>query len=97
MPHFVRPPFGLPNHSLWIVPILAGIICGCLLALLANSVTELCLSSASKAATVAAAADPKPAIALRKTARYEAVRSNWQHYRESHGISRKVVSSAATR
>ena len=84
MPQFIRHPVGPVAHSTWIVPILAGIVIGCLLAVIANSLKEMrWASSAAKATSEVAATDPKPAASVRKSVRYEAVRSNWKHYRES--------------
>jgi hypothetical protein len=79
MPHIITR--HSPNHSTWIVPIVAGILIGCLLAVIANSVKDIRWASYnSRTDIVPALTDPKPA-ADRKPERYEAVRSNWQRYR----------------
>ena len=83
MPQLIRQHVN-PPHSTWIIPILAGILIGCLLAFLANYLKETrWASNAVKAVSVVPAPDPQPAAEIRKPARYEAVRSNWRQYRES--------------
>jgi hypothetical protein len=84
MPQLIRHPVGPVAHSTWIVPIVAGILIGCLLAVIANSLKEMrWTSGAVKAPSAVAASDPKRAVEVRKPVRYEAVRSNWKQYRES--------------
>ena len=88
MPQFIRHHVNSDNHNTthitWVLPILTGLLIGCLLAFIANLfLKEMRLASNSTGAAleVSAASEPKPPTEFKKPARYEAIKSNWQQYR----------------
>ena len=84
MPQFIRHHVNADTRITWVLPILTGLLIGCLLAFIANLfLKEMRLTSnaAGDPFAVSAASAPKPATELKKSARYEAVKSNWAKYR----------------
>jgi hypothetical protein len=81
MPQFIRHHVNADTRITWVLPILTGLLIGCLLAFIANLfLKEMRLTSNSTDDPFAASAS-KPATELKKPARYEAVKSNWAKYR----------------
>ena len=84
MPQFIRHHVDPDTHntvtySIWALPILAGILVGCLLAFLANVYLKETRWASSAAFEVSAA--PESKLAPKKPVRYEAIISNWEKYR----------------
>ena len=84
MPQFIRHHVNADTRITWVLPILTGLLIGCLLAFIANLfLKEMRLTSdaAGDPFAVSSASAPKTASDLKKPARYEAIKSNWQQYR----------------
>ena len=84
MPQFIRHHVDHDTRIAWVLPILTGLLIGCLLAFIANLfLKEMRLTSndTGDAFELSAASESKPPPEFRKPARYEAVKSNWQQYR----------------
>jgi hypothetical protein len=79
MPQFIRHHVNPVPRITWVLPILAGILIGCLLAFLANFYLKEARSGSDPA--VSSAPESKPPPGFKKPVRYEAVKSNWQQYR----------------
>ena len=80
MPQFIRHPVNHDTRIAWVLPILTGLLIGCLLAFIANLFLKemrLMANDSGDAFEVSTASAPK----LQKPARYETVKSNWQQYR----------------
>ena len=84
MPQIIRHHVDHDTRISWVLPILTGLLIGCLLAFIANLFLKemrLTADDTGDAFEVSTASAPKPASVLKKPARYEAVKSNWQQYR----------------
>ena len=85
MPQFIRHHVHHNDTRIaWVLPILTGLLIGCLLAFIANLFLKemrLTANDTGDAFEVSVAPESKPATELKKPARYEAVKSNWQQYR----------------
>lgn len=83
MPQFIRHHINSNSHTNrinWILPVLTGLLIGCLLAFVANLFLKemrLTYNDNGDAFEVSAESPPK----VQKPGRYEAVKSNWQQYR----------------
>ena len=92
MPQFIRHHVNPDTHntdtySTWTLPILAGILVGCLLAFLVNfylKETRWGSSAARTAFAFSAAPESKPNAEIKKPVRYEAIISNWKQYRSAN-------------
>ena len=91
MPQFIRHHVNSDNHNTthitWVLPILTGLLIGCLLAFIANLyLKEMRFASNSTGATleVSAAPESKPPPEFKKPVRYEAIKSNWAKYRSAN-------------
>jgi hypothetical protein len=79
MPQSIRHHLNHATRISWILPILTGLLIGCLLALIANLfLKEMRLTSNVTGVPSVASA---PATELKKPARYQAIKSNWEQYR----------------
>ena len=84
MPQFIRHYVNHDTRIAWVLPILTGLLIGCLLAFIANLFLKemrLTANDSADAFEVSTASAPKPPTELKKPARYEGVKSNWQQYR----------------
>ena len=84
MPQLIRHHVNADTRITWVLPILTGLLIGCLLAFIANLfLKEMRLTSNASDDPFAVSAAPasKPATELKKPARYGAVKSNWAKYR----------------
>ena len=86
MPQFIRRHVNSDTRANWALPILAGILVGCLLALIANYyLKEMRWASSARAPfVVSAAPESKPSLEIKKPVRYEAIISNWTQYRSAN-------------
>jgi hypothetical protein len=84
MPQFIRHHVIADTHNNWALPILAGILIGCLLAFVVNFFLKEARRESSAAQApfaVSAVPESKPAAEFKKAVRYEAIISNWKQYR----------------
>jgi len=84
MPQVVRHHVHPGTRITWVLPILTGLLIGCLLAFVANLFmreARLASNAAGSAFEASAAPESKPAPEFKKPARYEAVKSNWAKHR----------------
>ena len=87
MPQFIRHHVNVDSYNMWALPILAGLLVGCLLAFIASFYlmeTRWASSAATTAFAASTVPESKPASEFRKPVRYEAIKANWAKYRSAN-------------